>query len=438
MPKTTAIQTGATVSDLTPQAQFHDDEIDLFELAENLWKEKILIALVTAVVTFIALAYALLATPQYQTQSTVRPPALKSLDELNGLEIVEMEPEEALAKVAAELDSYDARFEYYRNNRELFTELESENRSLEQNFERINSGALKVIRPDPKRADSQRPFVSLQFEYPRGVDGPQIVNGLVAHAVERALAEVSSDLEALVANRLSVLERQINTARVSYDAEKEARIAMLMEEDGLKRAQLNDELNALRTQLRQRRENRIAQLEEAISIASALGIKKPTTPSGMSQEQRSTGNVVRTEVTNQTPPLYFMGTDALEAERKALQSRTSDDFTEPRIVEINKELQLLENNRTIEMLQARENEDLFLAELAKLRSERARLKSLELDPQKLSLVRIDQVAVQPVSAIKPKKPMILALGIVLGGMLGGMIALVRIVIRKRKQAQKLA
>lgn len=409
------------MSDLTPQAQFHDDEIDLFELAENLWKEKILIALVTAVVTFIALAYALLATPQYQTQSTVRPPALKSLVELNGLEIVEMEPEEALAKVAAELDSYDARFDYYRNNRELFTELESENRSLEQNFERINSGALKVIRPDPKRADNQRPFVSLQFEYPRGVDGPQIVNGLVAHAVERALAEVSSDLEALVANRLSVLERQINTARASYDAEKEARIAMLMEEDGLKRAQLNDELNALRTQLRQRRENRIAQLEEAISIASALGIKKPTTPSGMSQEQ-----------------LYFMGTDALEAERKALQSRTSDDFTEPRIVEINKELQLLENNRTIEMLQARENEDLFLAELAKLRFERARLKSLELDPQKLSLVRIDQVAVQPVSAIKPKKPVILALGIVLGGMLGLVIALIRVAVRKRKQAQKSA
>ena len=65
-----------------------------------------------------------------------------------------------------------------------------------------------------------------------------------------------------------------------------------------------------------------------------------------------------------------MGTEALEAERKALQSRESDDFTEPRIVEINKELQLLENNRTIETLQARENEDLFLAELAMMRAER--------------------------------------------------------------------
>ncbi|SFM70784.1 LPS O-antigen chain length determinant protein WzzB [Halopseudomonas yangmingensis] len=424
------------MSDLTPQAHFHDDEIDLFELAENLWKEKILIALVTAVVTFIALAYALLATPQYQTQSTVRPTVVKSLDELNRLGVYKLKPGEALALVAAELDSYEARLDYYRNNRELFSELESESRSLEQNFARINQDAVKVIRPDPKKTDTPNPFVSLQFSYPRGVDGPQIVNGMVQHAIARALQDVTADHNALVASRLSELDRKINTARAAYEAEIEVRIAKLTESDELKRVQLNDELNALRTQLRQRRENRIAQLEEAISIASALGIKKPTTPSGMSQEQRSTGNVVRTEVTNQTPPLYFMGTDALEAERKALQSRTSDDFTAPRIVEINKELQLLENNRTIEMLQARENEDLFLAELAKLRSERARLKSLELDPQKLSLVRIDQVAVQPVSAIKPKKPMILALGIVLGGMLGGMIALMRIVIRKRKQAEK--
>lgn len=423
------------MSDLTPQAQFHDDEIDLFELAENLWKEKILIALVTAVVTFIALAYALMATPQYQTQSTVRPTVVKSLDELNRLGIYKLKPGEALALVAAEMDSYEARLDYYRNNRELFSELESESRSLEQNFARINQDAVKVIRPDPKKTDTPNPFVSLQFSYPRGVDGPQIVNGMVQHAIERALQDVTADHNALVASRLSELDRKINTARAAYEAEIEVRIAQLTESDELKRVQLNDELNALRTQLRQRRENRIAQLEEAISIASALGIKKPTTPSGMNQEQRSTGNVVRTEVTNQTPPLYFMGTDALEAERKALQSRTSDDFTEPRIVEINKELQLLENNRTIEMLQARENEDLFLAELAKLRSERARLKSLELDPQKLSLVRIDQVAVQPVSAIKPKKPMILALGIVLGGMLGLVIALIRVAVRKRKNSQ---
>lgn len=53
---------------------------------------------------------------------------------------------------------------------------------------------------------------------------------------------------------------------------------------------------------------------------------------------------------------------------------------------------------------------------------------------KLNLVRIDQVAVEPTSPIKPKKSLIVALGIVLGGMLGVFAALIRSMIRKRKNA----
>lgn len=423
---------------MTPEQNMQypaNDEIDLIELAEKLWDEKWVIALVTAVITFVALLYALLATPQYQTQSTLRPVAIKGLDELNRLDVIQLTPEDALARVGAELESYESRLAYYIDNRPLFAKLESENLSVEQNFARINARALSIARPDAKRDEGRPPFITLKMDYPKGVDGHLIVNGMVDYAIARATAGLISDVDALVANRLAALEREIYTARASYEADKEVRIASLTEEDTLKRAQLKDELQALRTQLRQHRENRIAQLEEAISIASTLGIRKPTTPSSMAQEQRSSGNVVRTEVTNQTPPLYFMGTEALEAERKALQSRESDDFTEPRIVEINKELQLLEHNRTIETLQARENEDLFLAELAELRAERARLRALQVNPDKLKMVRVDQMAVQPAAAVKPKKAMIVALGMVLGSVLGGMVALTLVIIRKRKKAE---
>ena len=142
------------------------------------------------------------------------------------------------------------------------------------------------------------------MDYPKGVDGPLIVNGMVAYAIDRATEGVISDVDALVTNRLAALEREIYTARANYDADKEMQIARLSEADILKRAQLKDELQALRTQLRQRRENRIDQLEEAISIASALGIKADH-PIQHGQEIRSSGNVVRTEVTNQAAPLYY-------------------------------------------------------------------------------------------------------------------------------------
>ena len=35
-----------------------DDEIDLFKLIQSLWKEKVLIVAITAVITFIGIGYA--------------------------------------------------------------------------------------------------------------------------------------------------------------------------------------------------------------------------------------------------------------------------------------------------------------------------------------------------------------------------------------------
>ncbi|EXF43995.1 putative chain length determinant protein [Pseudomonas sp. BAY1663] len=213
--------------------------------------------------------------------------------------------------------------------------------------------------------------------------------------------------------------------RANYNASKEAKIATLLEKDALKRAQLQDELSALREELKTRRTNRIQQLSEAISIADSLGIRTPTSPSTMTAATHGGTQVIRTEVTNQETPLYFMGTEALIAERDALANRKSDDFVEPRIAEIQSELAMLKNNREVEILKEREGEDLYLANLAQLREEAARLKGIKLDTERLRLVRLDQPALESLKPVKPKKAMILALGLVLGGMLGVFIALVR-------------
>ena len=51
---------------------------------------------------------------------------------------------------------------------------------------------------------------------------------------------------------------------------------------------------------------------------------------------------------NQQIPLYFMGVDALTAERDTLLKRKGDDFTEPRVAKIQQELKQLENNREVQ------------------------------------------------------------------------------------------
>ena len=144
---------------------------------------------------------------------------------------------------------------------------------------------------------------------------------------------------------------------------------------------------------------------------------------------------MRIEINNQQIPLYFMGTDALEAERAALQQRKTDDFTEGRIAQIARELQLLQSNREVEVLKQRQNEDLFLSGVEPLRAEIVRLGNLSnLDSSNMKLVSIDRKALEPMQPIKPKKALVILLGLLLGGMLGVLIVLVRYFVAIRQGA----
>ncbi len=401
------------------------EEIDLVELFRALWRQKLLIVGVTLIVTLIAAAYAFLATPYYETRTYLRPVPQSSLDQLNETGIYKLTPEEAVNRVAGALSSYDNRLDFFLNNQALFERIPKRGDSLEQTFAEFNERSFEMLHPDPKRTDNRSAFVGLELTYPEGMDGASVVNGFVAYVLDMERKEIADDLESLINNRLASLDMNMQAQRANYNAAKEAKIAALLEEDALKRAQLQDELSALREELKTRRTNRIQELSEAISIAESLGIRTPTSPYAMTESARGGAQVIRTEVTNQETPLYFMGTEALTAERDALLNRKSDDFIEPRIAEIQSELALLENNREVEILQERESEDLYLTKLAELREEAARLKGIKLDTERLRLVRLDQPALQSVTPIKPKKAMILALGLVLGGMLGVFIALVR-------------
>lgn len=401
-------------------------EIDLSALVRFIWRQKLLIATFTACCAAIATAYSFSVTPEYVVSAVLRPAELKDLDGLNRTKVYSLPPDEALKRVGSTLDSYDARLGYFRSNPKLQNAFMKEGRSVEQAFEDFNSAALKLVTPDTKKSGSLSSFIGLDMRYAKGVDGKAVLNEFVRFAIEKERSQISKDLEVMVRNRINEIDAKLDIARIDYSSNKEGRIAELLEADKLQRAKLNDELRAVRAQLKMRREDRIAQLNEAISIARTLGLKRPSTPSSMGQVGvEASGNIIRTEVTNQQIPLYFMGTDALEAERHALQNRKSDDFADSRIAEIRKELLLLESNRKVQVLQARQNEELFLKGIESLRAERARLAAINTDMSTLQLVKIDRPAVDPLKPVSPNKTLIVAVGALLGCALGVALALMR-------------
>ncbi|RMT93755.1 hypothetical protein ALP39_200183 [Pseudomonas marginalis pv. marginalis] len=376
----------------------------------------------------IAASYAFLATPKYEISAVLRPAAINDLDALNRSEVYQLSPADALLKVGASLESYDTRLAFFRANQNLFQKFVRPGQTLEQSFEAFNRDSINLTMPDSDKKTSLNAYVKLHMTYPKGIDGVAIMNGFVDYAISNEREQIAADVNVIVKNRLNEIKGKFDSARFNYNVDKEAKIALLREVDSLKRAQLQDELKALRTQLKALRNDRIDQLKEAIGIAKSLGIQKPTTPSLFGESVNAGGgSVVRTEVNNQQVPLYFMGVEALKAELVALDQRRSDDFTDPRVSQIAKELQLLASNREIEVLSARKNEDVFLAGVQPLRAELARLSNLNTDMAGLKLVTVDQQALEPLAPVSPNRILIIALGLFAGLVLGICIALSRLI-----------
>lgn len=409
-----------------PTVRPQNDEIDLGELMRALWERKKLIIGITAIFTLLAIAYALLATKYYRTQSILRPVAMNVLDELNASGLYTLTPEEALQRVGAGISSYEYRLEYFNANQELFgPDAMSDGQTPEQALNQIIDD-FEILRPAANRIDGGFSYVGLAYTYPSGVKGADIVNGLIQYVIQKERIALAQDVEVIIRNRLAKLEQRTAAERAAYQADKQSKIASLSEADALKRAKLQDELNSLRKQLRTRRDDRITQLNEAIMIAKDLGIETPSTPSALSIQTPTpgSGNVIRTEVNNQHIPLYFMGTKALEAERNVLLKRRSDEFMEPRIAQIQADLRTLEYNREVQMLKQRSDEDLYIKNYSKWSQEAAGLKGLNLNLTTLQLANIDRQAIYPKTAVKPRLVLSMALGFVLGSIFGVFIALI--------------
>jgi len=88
----------------------------------------------------------------------------------------------------------------------------------------------------------------------------------------------------------------------------------------------------------------------------------------------------------------------------------------------------------LDILEKRTSDEPFIAGFRELNTQLELLKAFSLDDSNVSVVEIDETAEVPTTPIKPKKSLIVAVGIVLGGMLGVFAALIRSMIRKRKNA----
>ncbi len=417
---------------MTDTTQNHSDEIDLVELISSLWKEKITIIVSTVVVLLIGIAYLLTTKPIYEARIQIQAPAESQLAPLNNTQIIAVTQNQAFSQFLSILESDAHRNQLIEKERDLLAKLygiapedittEATDISL---LYKLNYPNLK------KQENSLEPDIyTITIEGSDRLTISELLNKNINLAADTLSNEWEGEFESLKKTKIDNITSEFDLLNKSVEERRANTITRLTEENLLQRKKIQDELVARKSYVLNSRKDRITELEEALKIASALNIIQPSTLSRMATQSTSRQVEVNTEIRSQQDPLYLRGSKLLAAELENLKALSKTTFLDSRIIELETELQQLKTNREVEILKARKSDIAFNEKLQTFQENLRKLSQTQF-PQ-ISITFENSGSVSPQKPISPKKPFVLAISILLGGMIGFFIAIGRIIYKNYK------
>ncbi|WP_419813526.1 Wzz/FepE/Etk N-terminal domain-containing protein [Bacterioplanoides sp.] len=354
--------------EVTNNQNERNNEIDLFDLIDDLKDKWYWIAGTVALTVALALVYAFIATPVYKTELVVKEaddvaflevnqPALKNVLGNNFLTA-----NKTFKSIRASFLSASVISDFYsllqqEGNKALMQLIYNDQLSQEQNLKLF---VERFSHSDPGNKDSDL-FLKVQFELADAELSAQVLNKFAEFVQARYQYKIQNDVALLTATKLADWQIQVDDLRSQYHADKE---------------------------------RRILQLADAAGVAESIGQKSPL----YRGDRVSVGSL---------PPLFMMGENALRAELKLLKDRPS------------------------------ELDDSYIGGLSELLRKMQVVESAEIRWGQVVFVVYDQKAVVPLSPIKPRKKLIIALGVVAGLMAGSMFALIAAANVRRRERKKL-
>ena len=366
-----------------------DDEIDLFELAGKLWQRKLIIIVITTAVTLASAIVAFMLPPQWESEARIYLSPSASFAKLDNVknELYMLETKEGAGdRNTPPLHSLTPTNKQAYN---LFYRMLSSPATLRQVFEQ---GVLKTPPPGETLTQEQKERL-----FDRFTDNVKISrsspekDGLSYTTIQYTSMDKHLSAE-LINQYLIPLVNEKTVKSLTND--------------------LHAEINQVREMLRQsiiiREKEYLAQqqlehiqLTEALKIAEAGGIVKPASQN----------------IAELTPDSYFLlGSDIIKTRLELLKDRS----------------------KSFRLFSDTDNESKpLLPSVTSLSLDLQVLDAVTLKTASISPVTIEQPAVVPTAPIKPKKSLIIALGLVLGGMLGVFYALINIAITNRQEKQRM-
>jgi len=423
-----------------PWLQDNKDEIDLLDLLAAIWAGRVKIISFALVFAVLAAAYALTATKWYESEFKIKPVKSYELTGVNNSELVKISSTGVMNQLKEKLFSPENFFKFYQEPeiRAAFRQ-KPDGLSDQQYAYKIFNKTIKMLEPKnvKKEASPVSPFVGLQLTYPEGVEGDELLLGYLSWTNDLIKAEMLKLFNFKKTNELDLNTKKAEKILSEYKLTISNKIQRLQESDLFTLKELNDQLTALRTKLVKQNLQRIQVLDENISIAKKLKLQNPTSPSDFRKNQKVEGEIFRAEFSSMDKqPLYYRGYESLTAEKAELVKRNENNYPSNEIVELERKIEMLKENREVEKLLERKDPTPFLADYEKLLKRNAYLNTLVIEVETVNIYQLDAFPLPPVAPIKPKKMLIVALSIILGGFIGVMYVLLSGSIKVRRKERK--
>ncbi|MDX7676373.1 Wzz/FepE/Etk N-terminal domain-containing protein [Aeromonas caviae] len=333
--------------------QTASDEIDLRELVLVLWRQKLLILIVTALFAAVGVGYALFAPQQWSAKAVITAPKPEDLlpmqkisAQASALGLTGFPDGKSLhQEFVLEFNAYENRRDYLKAS-SLFAELGLDDRAKSRWLR--DWGQLVTAQPVDKKGEE--PGIAITFAAPTAEASLAMLEGYVGYIVK--------------------LQQQQLIQRL--DAQRDLQLE-----------EMNTRYTVMQEEAKRALQQEIFEITLASSVAKAAGVSAPLERTG-SQERFS----------------ILLGSKGLEEKLTLLKS-----------------LDLA----------------LYQPELQQLQAQMARLKRISLDGISFRPFSYLDAPEEPLSRDKPKRPLIVVLATLLGGMLGVGIVLVRHAFRRPEQ-----
>lgn len=341
-----------------------EPNVILGELLIKIWNfivtERVTIILITVLSIFLSFIYIFFSTSIYKSEVFFLPEDEGEIQKLNDLDLLldrgdTYDPETVFLMVQQRLASRKEMWNFFTENALYnlygsFNDLPPQAIDIEKLRNTFNQFYEDYSHNSPKNFEKNKSFsVSLSLK----IDKEYLKSILLKY-----IDYVNSDVKKRLIEDIT--------------AEQMSRINMLQ-----------DKIDSMRNKAKKRKQDRVVVLTEAINIARELRLEKFP---GAGEKASIEG------VSNQGLPLYYLGYRLLEAEKKALLSRVSDDP--------------------------------FISGIRDVEEQLNRLKKFKITEEEFSIVKIDKES-NIIQRIWPKDTLI----VVIAALMGFILSVIYIIIR---------